>query len=328
MTRMLIFTGGKNLKWLSTVLLLTVSVLAHAEAYTPESVPNLKLENQSIYVTDPDALLQTDEVDWLNRYAGELEEKTKVEVCIVALGSIGEADAFEFSYELFQRWGIGKKGQNTGVLILFVYESHDIQIRTGTGIEGVLTDAVCSKIIHEDMIPAFKMGAYGVGLCAGLAEIYAICTDGDAPEELLNMRSATNRGRYAAASESDSDDSEGWSSVIIVGSVVLGIIGLGFLSTWFENHRKCPKCKKRKGRRMKTITEVQANYNHGGKGYYEYKCDVCGHEWTVNWESSKLTHSSSSGRSSGSWGGSSSSGRSGGSWGGGSTSGGGAGGKW
>ena len=312
-----------------TLLLASLSVWAYAVVYTPETVPNTKLDNQSFYVTDPDGLLQADEVEWLNKYAGQLEEETQVEVCVVALGSIGDADAFEFSYELFQRWGIGKKGQNTGVLMLFVYESHDIQIRTGTGIEGVLTDAKCNEII-QDMIPAFRMGAYGSGLCTGMAEIYLACTEGEAPEELLNMRSATNRGKYADDSLSE-EDKENRLMLGIVGSIVALIIGLTSFSKWRENHRKCPECKKRQGKRMKTVTEMNANYKHGGKGYYIYQCAVCGHEWHEPWETPKLSESSSSSSSSSSrsssWSGSSSR-SSGGSWGGGSTSGGGAGGTW
>ena len=84
-------------------------------------------------------------------------------------------------------------------------DSHDIRITTGVGMEGILPDARCSQIIHDDMIPAFRRGDFGGGLCLGALRIYETCTNGEAPEELLNTKSVTNRGQYA-----EEDDADGW----------------------------------------------------------------------------------------------------------------------
>lgn len=174
-----------------------------AAVYEPASVPNPKTQGQGRYVANPDAIIADSDVVFLNTCAARLEAETKVELCVVALESIGEKDCFDFCYELFQRWGIGKAGQNTGVLICFVLNSHDIRMMTGVGLEGVLPDARCSQIIHETMIPAFRAGDYGGGLCLGALRVYEICTDGEAPEELRTMRSITNRGQYAQAEEEE-----------------------------------------------------------------------------------------------------------------------------
>ena len=182
---------------------LWASFAAQATVYTPASVPNPKAQGQGWYVANPDAIIADSDVVFLNTCAARLEAETKVEMCVVALKSIGETDCFDFCYELFQRWGIGKAGQNTGVLVCFVLESHDIRMMTGVGLEGVLPDARCSQIIHDHMIPAFRAGDYGGGLCLGALRIYEVCTDGEVPEELRNMRSVTNRGQYAQAEEEE-----------------------------------------------------------------------------------------------------------------------------
>ena len=315
--------NARIFKCVAVAVLLFVGLFVHAEEWTPASVPNIKEQGQQYYVSDPDGLLSASDVDWLNTCAQDLEQKTEVELCVVALESIGDLDAFDFSYELFQRWGLGKKGRNTGVLILFVEASHDIRIMTGTGIEGVLTDAVCATIIREDMVPAFRAGEYGNGLCQGALRIAEICTNGDVPEELLSIRSATNRGIYENAQDDDDGLSDGMLVWIVIGGMVLFCVGVALYEAWEKNHRKCPKCKQRKGKTVLSKTVVSATYDHGGEGYYDCCCAACGHKWRVNWTTSKLTRSSSSsGR------GYSSSGGGGGSWGGGSTSGGGAGGKW
>ena len=179
------------------------AIVAQATAYTPTSVPNPKAQGQEFYVANPDAIIPDSDEVWLNHCASVLYAQTHVEMCVVALSSIGDTDAFDFAYELYQRWGIGREGQNTGVLILFVMDSHDIRITTGVGMEGILPDARCSQIIHDDMIPAFRRGDFGGGLCLGALRIYEICTHGEAPEELLNTRSVTNRGQYAEEEEDD-----------------------------------------------------------------------------------------------------------------------------
>ena len=313
-----------------TFLLVSVvfCTFVYAAEYKPATVPDPKKNGQEFYVANPDSILSDDDVECLNLCARKLEAQTDVELCVVALGSIGEMDCFDFSYELFQRWGIGGEGKNTGVLIVFVLDSHDIRIMTGTGIEGVLTDAKCSEIIRNDMVPAFRSGEYGSGICIGALSIYEICTGGDAPEELLNMKSVTNRGKYAdESSEDDEDDGmEGW----IIGGMVLFCLYLGIREK-IKSRKKCPKCHKRQGFLEKDEVKQKASYTQGGSGIHHYKCKKCGHTWAVPYTVPKYTRPSSSSSSysgGSSWSSSSSSSSSGGSWGGGSTSGGGAGGKW
>ena len=201
-------------------IVLLFSLATQAGVFTPSNVPNPKEQGQEFYVTNPDAIIADSDVVWLNHCAKMLEQQTQVEMCVVALGNIGDADCFDFTYELYQRWRIGKKGKNTGVLIVFVLDSHDIRIMTGTGIEGVLTDAQCSQIIRQHMAPAFREGDYGGGLCLGALEIYRICTDGDAPEELLNATSVTNRGGYE--SKGTAEPPPGWA--VCIGFIILALL--------------------------------------------------------------------------------------------------------
>lgn len=211
-------------KRLLTYLFLTLTWMAQAAVYTPSSVPDPKANGQQCYVANPDAIIAETDVAFLNRCAGMLEQKTQVEMAIVAVGSIGDYSAFDFAYELYQRWGIGRKGKNTGVLVLFAEQSHDIRIMTGVGMEGVLPDAKCSRIIQEQMIPAFRQGDYGGGLCMGALRIYEICTEGDAPEELLSMQSVTNRGGYESAD--DEEDAGFWVVLVLVILLVIFLIWL------------------------------------------------------------------------------------------------------
>ena len=198
------------------------TLVVQAAVYTPTEVPSPKAQGKDYYVANPDDIIADEDVDFLNRCAAMLEQQTQVELCVVALESIGDVDCFDFSYELYQRWGLGKKGKNTGVLIVFVLSSHDIRIMTGTGIEGVLTDAQCAQVIREYMAPLFREGDYGGGLCRGALRIYEICTDGEAPEELQNASSVTNRGQYGE----DENNDNAWVYGIILLIILIAIIYL------------------------------------------------------------------------------------------------------
>ena len=306
-------------KWVLFIGLF-LAMTMQAAVYTPASVPNPKTQGQDFYVANPDAILPDSSVIWLNTCAARLESATRVELCVVALESIGESEAFDFAYELFQRWGLGREGQNTGVLMLFVLDSHDIRIMTGVGIEGVLTDAQCSKIIHDDMIPAFRAEHYGDGLCLGALRIYELCTDGEAPEELLAIRSVTNRGGYEEDEISDG-------AIIAILSVTLTVAVLLFLIAYWASIKRCPKCGKRRAHATKEQVLIAATYAAAGKGLRTYCCKNCGNTFDIPFvipRRQKTVYVSGGGGRG--FGGGSFSG--GGSWGGGSTFGGGAGGKW
>ena len=227
---------------LLSLLFLLIPAFLPAKVYTPASVPNVKLKHDSCYVSNPDTILNEDDANYLNRLCRTLEDSTQVQMCIVAIESMGDNDIFNFSHELYQRWGIGKKGKNTGVLVVFVLSSHDIRIHTGTGIEGVLTDACCKSIIEKDMVPLFKKDDYGGGIVMGATRIYEKCTKGGAPKELLAMKSVTNRGGFEKAGsgsgENGDDDgipTEGFLYIAILSCLVAFPIAVVKLS---RNHRK------------------------------------------------------------------------------------------
>lgn len=214
----------KNTKSITTIKLLLVSALCacstllNAATYSPATVPDPKQFGQDCYVSNPDSILNADDVAYLNQCCRLLEDTAEVEMAIVVLESIGNYEPFDFGFELFNRWGIGKAGKNTGVLVTFALASRQVYINTGSGIEGVLPDAICKKIIQEDMIPRFKQGDYGGGLCAAATHIYTICSSDEAPEELLNMASATNRGKFAKQAAKADDNSltpSEWGALII-----------------------------------------------------------------------------------------------------------------
>ena len=252
------------------ILFFLLGFVAQAAVYTPTSLPNPKAQDQYNYVCNPDGIVDQSNMLFLNRLAQQLEDSTLVELCVVAVESIGQADAFEFCYELFQRWGIGKEGKNTGVLLFLAVESRDIRIMTGGGIEGVLTDAVCNEIIQSTMISPLRNADYSDALALGALRIYEICTNGDAPEELRQMTSATNRYHYA----DETEENELFELLLAVGIMIALLI---FTFAIVAVPKKCPKCGKRSMRKTNEQIITRATTKKEGLSIRTYTCKHCGH---------------------------------------------------
>ena len=81
----------------------------------------------------------------------------------------------EFGQEVGQKWGVGHKGSDNGVVVLIKPKTGDDAmgkgrafISTGYGAEGPLPDLLCSKIVDNEMIPHFKENDYAGGVWAAL----------------------------------------------------------------------------------------------------------------------------------------------------------------
>lgn len=252
-------------------LFLLLGFGAQAAVYTPTSLPNPKAHDINNYVCNPDEIVDSSEVRFLNRLAQQLEDSTLVELCVVAVNSIGEMDAFDFCYEVFQRWGIGKKGKNTGVLLFLAVESRDVRIMTGGGIEGVLTDAVCNEIIQTAMMAPLRNADYSDAMALGALRIYEVCIDGAASEELRQMTSATNRYHYADESEENP-----WLELLYfvgIPSLIFAVIIALLLMP-----KKCPKCGKRSLKKTSEQVINRATTRKEGLGVRTYCCKHCGHQ--------------------------------------------------
>jgi len=170
------------MRYLLTPLLLFILITASAQ-YTVETVPNQKLIDNS-YVSNPDNILDVATVAQIDTLLKLLEKKTTVQVAVVAIESIGDADIFEFSQKLFTTWGIGQAENDNGLLLLLAKQNRTVRFHTGYGLEGILPDVICKRIEREFMVPEFKDGNYNAGVLAGLQEVNKILTDPTYAEEL------------------------------------------------------------------------------------------------------------------------------------------------
>lgn len=115
-------------------------------------------------VNDFAGMLSATEVEQLERKLVDFDDSTSTQIAIVIVNSIGDYAASDFAVQLAQKWGIGQKGSDNGILILIAKESRDAYIATGYGMEAYVPDLVTNEIIENNIIPNFKNAQYYSGL--------------------------------------------------------------------------------------------------------------------------------------------------------------------
>ena len=279
-----------------------------------DDVPNVRLTDVRRYVSDPTSILSPAATDTINAILGRLEKSTGIETAVVMLPSIGENDIFDFSTSLFRKWGIGKKKNNNGLLILFVMDQHKVRFATGYGIEGTMTDAMSKRIQTQYMVPAFKRSDWNKGMVDGVRATAKVLDGSMEPE----------------ADDSDTDTDDILFSIGIIVGIVLLVM---FVSSIMQ---RCPKCHKRSAMKQMGVEVLRVSTGKGRRKRIRrttYVCQYCGHIMTkdeeVNDDNGSGGRAAVGGAILGSMLGSGGSGESsGGSYGGGSTGGGGSTSSW
>ena len=125
---------------------------------------DIKFSKPLGYVSDYARILSPAQNNLLTNLIGELERKTSAEVAVVTIDTLAGISIEEYAVNLFEQWGIGKKGEDNGILLLVAMKERKVRIEVGYGLEGTITDGTAGKIIHEKIVPSFKNGDYEEGL--------------------------------------------------------------------------------------------------------------------------------------------------------------------
>lgn len=107
----------------------------------------------------------------LTELTKDLEAKTGAELAVVTVKTLKGKDIKTYSNELFQQWKIGKSKEDNGVLLLMALQEKKVRIEVGYGLEGILPDGKCGRILDQRVLPFFRQADYGQGLYQGAQAI-------------------------------------------------------------------------------------------------------------------------------------------------------------
>jgi len=121
-------------------------------------------------VNDFAGMFSSQEVSALEQKLVAFNDSTSNQIAVVTVPSLSGYDIIDYAQRLGEKWRIGQKQLNNGVLILVKPKTADsggqISITPGYGLEGAIPDITCSQIIDFEILPAFREGKYFDGLNA------------------------------------------------------------------------------------------------------------------------------------------------------------------
>lgn len=158
----------------AAVLLVVFLLPQPAWAITLEQVPNPRRQYGG-WVSDTANILSSSTENELNRLITQLEQRTSAEMAVVTVPNTqGYATPKDFTTQLFNYWGIGKAGQNNGVLFLISVGDRRVEIETGRGLVAILPDSRVQQIIDQQILPRFRNGDFDGGTLAGVRQLTSV----------------------------------------------------------------------------------------------------------------------------------------------------------
>lgn len=196
--------------------------VATAQTPTTSSAPSVTHDKLILNepVVDAARILSASEKAHLSDQLRALYNDNLAQAALVIIPSTEGMPIFDYAMAVADRWQLGRKDTDEGLLIVVAINDRDLYILTGYGLEGVLPDAALKRIIRQDITPAFKNGQYAQGLSAGIASI----------GERLRADPETLQRADAAIQEGENFGEE---SVSLFGLLIIGFIFGTFLTSIF-----------------------------------------------------------------------------------------------
>jgi uncharacterized protein len=153
----------KNLRW--AILALVIAVC------TSSLMAEIKLPELKQRVNDFTNTLGFQEWQEIDRLLKSYEDTTSTQIVVLMINSLDGESIEEYANKTFALNKIGQAKKNNGALLLIAKQDHKVRIEVGYGLEGALTDAVCSQIIRQEILPHFRADNYFGGIVTGVDAI-------------------------------------------------------------------------------------------------------------------------------------------------------------
>ncbi|MFV0289998.1 MAG: TPM domain-containing protein [Mangrovibacterium sp.] len=171
----------KKIKSLITSLLFVFIAMQLVAQDIPERPNPPQLVNDLASVFSPS------EINTLENDLQEFARSTSTQIVVLTVPSLNGYDISQFAFQVGEKWGVGQKGSNNGVVLLFKPKTAEskgqVFIATGYGLEGILPDATVNQIIDAEMIPRFKQNDVYGGITQACSVIKSLAAKEFTPKE-------------------------------------------------------------------------------------------------------------------------------------------------
>lgn len=155
----------KNNKNKFLIIILALGVLLLTSAF---KLPEPSFE---FYFYDEAEVLDDFTENYIIEVNKELSQKTGAQIVVASVNSLENMDINMYASSLYEKWKIGSKEYDNGLLFLIVPSEGDLWIETGYGLEGTLPAGIVKRIINEDILPSFSEGNLNDGVILGFEQL-------------------------------------------------------------------------------------------------------------------------------------------------------------
>lgn len=134
----------------------------------PVAADKLILNNP---VIDEAKILSASDKQAIETKLRSLNDRGLAQAAVVIVPTTNGEDIFDYSMKVADRWKLGRKDTDQGLLMVVAVNDRKMYILTGYGLEGTIPDAAAKRIISDDITPRFKQGDYAGGITAGINRI-------------------------------------------------------------------------------------------------------------------------------------------------------------
>jgi uncharacterized protein len=116
------------------------------------------------YVEDYANVINASQESSLNGILKELEQKTGAQYIVLTVKTTKGIPLNQYSIELTDKWKLGQKGKDNGMLFVLASADRKYHFSTGYGLEGFITDGYCGQIGRDVLVPFLKQGNFSEGI--------------------------------------------------------------------------------------------------------------------------------------------------------------------
>lgn len=194
---------GNKLQWMKPILLVWMFCTLGLNASFSQEFP----EQSSRLVNDYVGALSANQIAQLEEKLVTFDDSSSVQLAVVILNNTQGYEIADYAVRLAQKWGVGDKKYDSGIMLLVALEDRAVTIQTGYGIEGALPDVIAHRIIENEIKPAFRAEDYYQGLW-------------NATDAIISY----TKGEYNPRERKNNQEGDGPSKVLVILAVIVIIL--------------------------------------------------------------------------------------------------------
>ena len=160
------------------------------------------------YFNDYAGVVSGGTVAQLNQKLEQFERDSSCQILVAVYPKMqSDSSVEDYTVRVAQAWRAGEKGKDNGAVLFVFIQDRKMFIQVGYGLEGAMPDAICKRIVENEIKPYFKAGNYDAGLTAG-----------------VNAMLAAAKGEYKGTGHTVNDQKTGSPAIITIIFVVIVIV--------------------------------------------------------------------------------------------------------